>query len=78
MNRDEKFTLESILARPTNETTEESDNGNNGLYKKIVDFLMGEYFSQRNENRQLKSKEIELKRERLMLRRMAQVQERSL
>ena len=67
-NGDEKFTLESILASPTNETTEESDNGNSGLYKKIVDFLMGEYFSQRNENRQLKSKEIELKRERLMVR----------
>ena len=67
-NGDERFTLESILASPTNETTEESDNGNNGLYKKIVDFLMGEYFSQRNENLQLKSKEIELKTERLRLR----------
>ena len=66
---DERFTLESILASPTNETTEESDNGNNGLYRKIVDFLMGEYFSQRNENLHLKSKEIELKTERLRLRR---------
>ncbi|HVP80690.1 MAG TPA: hypothetical protein VMV04_22620 [Thermodesulfobacteriota bacterium] len=65
---DEKFTLESILASPTNETAEENDNGNNGLYKKIVDFLMGEYFSQRSENLQLKSKEIELKTERLRLR----------
>ena len=44
------------------------DNGNNGLYKKIVDFLMGEYFSQKNENLQLKRKEIELKTERLRLR----------
>ncbi len=67
-NGDGKYTLESILASPTNETTEESDNGNNSLYKKIVDFLMGEYFSQRNENLQLKSKEIELKTERLRLR----------
>ena len=67
-NGDERFTLESILASPTNENTEERDNGNNGLYKKIVDFLMGEYFSQRNENLQLKSKEIELKTERLRLR----------
>jgi hypothetical protein len=67
-NGDERFTFESILASPTNETTEESDNGNNGLYKKIVDFLMGEYFSQRNENLQLKSKEIKLKTERLRLR----------
>jgi hypothetical protein len=67
-NGDEKFTLESILASPTNETTEESGNGNNGLYRKIVDFLMGEYFSQRKENLQLKSKQIELKTERLRLR----------
>ena len=67
-NGDEKFTLESILESPPNETIEESDNGDYGLYKKIVGFLMGEYFSQRNENRQLKSKEIELKRERLRLR----------
>ena len=67
-NGDEKFTLESILESPKTENTEESDNGNNGLYKRIVDFLMGEYFSQRNENLQLKSKEIELKAERLRLR----------
>jgi hypothetical protein len=67
-NGDEKFTLESILASPTKETAEENGNGNNGLYRKIVDFLIGEYFSQRNENLQLKSKEIELKIERLRLR----------
>ena len=67
-NGDEKFTLESILTSPTKETVEESDNGDNGLYKKMVGFLMGEYLSQRNENHQLKSKEIELKRERLRLR----------
>lgn len=68
MNGDEKFTLESILESPTNETTEENGNGNSGLYKKMVDFLMGEYFSQKNENLQLKKKEIELKAERLRLR----------
>jgi len=67
-NGDGKFTLESILESPKREKSEESEDGNNGLYKKIVDFLMGEYFSQRNENLQLKSKEIELKRERLRLR----------
>ncbi len=44
------------------------DNGNNGLYKKIVDFLMGEYFRQKNENVEPKRKEIELKAERLRLR----------
>jgi hypothetical protein len=48
-NTDERFTLESILESPTNESTEDKDNGNNGLYRKIVDFLMGEYFSQKKE-----------------------------
>lgn len=67
-NGDGKFTLESILESPTNENTEERDNGNNGLYKKIVDFLMGEYFSQKNENLELRRKEMELKAERLRLR----------
>jgi hypothetical protein len=67
-NGDERFTLESILKSPTNEDTEENDNGNNSLYEKIVKFLMAEYFTQRNENLQLKSKEIELKTERLRLR----------
>ena len=67
-NGDERFTLESILESPTNENTEEKDNGNNGLFKKTVDFLMGEYFSQKNENLELKRKEIELKAERLRLR----------
>ena len=68
-NGDEKFTLESILASPENEDAEDSDNGDNGLYKKIVDFLIGEYFKQKNENLELKRKDIELKAERLRLRR---------
>lgn len=68
-NGDEKFTLESILASPGNEDSEERDNGDNGLYKKIVDFLIGEYFKQKNENLELKRKDIELKEERLKLRR---------
>jgi len=67
-NGDERFTLESILETPTKQNTEEGDNGNNGLYKKIVDFLMGEYFSQRKENLELKAKETELKAARLRLR----------
>ncbi len=67
-NGDEKFTLESILASPAKETIEDSDNGDNGIYKKMAGFLIGEYLTQRNENCQLKSKEIELKRERLRLR----------
>jgi hypothetical protein len=56
-NRDEKFTLESVLETPVNENTEDKENGDNGLYKKIIDFLMGEYFNQKNEN-------LELRRER--------------
>ena len=67
-NGDKKFTLESILASSANETIEDRDNRDNGLYRKMVGFLMGEYFSQRNENQQLKSKEIELKKKRLRLR----------
>ncbi|MGA2315268.1 MAG: hypothetical protein ABSG71_02680 [Thermodesulfobacteriota bacterium] len=54
---DETFTLESILESLGNEDTEDRENGDNGLYKKIVDFLMGEYFNQKNEN-------LELRRER--------------
>ena len=68
-NGDEKFTLESILASPENEDTEDRDNGDNGLYKKIVDFLIGEYFKQKRENLEPKRKDIELKEERLRLRR---------
>jgi hypothetical protein len=67
-NRDEKFTLESILVSPGNEDTEDKENGDNGLYKKIVDFLIGEYFKQKNENLELRRKDIELKAERLRLR----------
>ncbi len=68
-NGDEKFTLESILANPEDEDTEDSGNGDNGLYKKIVKFLIGEYFKQKNENLELKRRDIELKAERLRLRR---------
>jgi hypothetical protein len=65
---DEKFTLESILESPGDENTEEKENGDNGLYEKIVDFLIGEYFSQKNENLDLKRRDTELKAERLRLR----------
>ncbi len=67
-NMDEGFTLESTLEYPTDENTEDKDDGNNGLYRKIVDFLMGEYFSQKKENLELKRKEIEVKAQRLRLR----------
>ena len=67
-NMDERFTLESILENPANENTEDKGDGNNGFYRKIVDFLMGEYFSQKKENLELKRKETELKAQRLRLR----------
>jgi hypothetical protein len=67
-NRDEKFTLESILESPGDENTEDKENADNSLYKKIVDFLIGEYFNQKNENLELKRRDIELKAERLRLR----------
>ena len=67
-NMDERFTLESILDIPSNENNEDQDDGNNDLYRKIVDFLMGEYFSQKKENLELKRKETELKAQRLRLR----------
>jgi hypothetical protein len=66
-NGDEKFTLESVLESPKDEDSEDRDNGDNGLYEKIVDFLIGEYFKQKNENLELKRKETELKEERLRL-----------
>jgi len=68
-NGDEKFTLESILASPEGEDSEDSDKGDNGLHKKMVDFLIGEYHKQKNENLELKRRDMELKAERLRLRR---------
>ena len=67
-NKDEEFTLESILESPGYEDPEDKENGDNGFYKKIVDFLIGEYFNQKNENLELKRRDIELKAERLRLR----------
>ena len=67
-NGDNKFTLESILESPGYEDAEDKENGDNGLYKKIVDFLIGEYFHQKNENLELKRRDLELKAERLKLR----------
>jgi hypothetical protein len=66
---DDTFTLESILPSPTTcDESEESNHGDVGFYKKIVDFLISEYFIQKAENRELKKKETEVKAERLRLR----------
>jgi hypothetical protein len=68
-NKDGKFTLESILESPRKEDSEDKDNGDNSLYKKIVDFLIGEYFKQKSELLEVKRRDMELKVERLSLRR---------
>jgi hypothetical protein len=67
-NKNKEFTLESILESPGKEDIEDEDNGNEGIYKKIVDFLIGEYINKKNENLELKRKDIELKAERIRLR----------
>ncbi|MBM4350895.1 MAG: hypothetical protein FJ106_13525 [Deltaproteobacteria bacterium] len=69
-NGDEEFTFESILASPENENISDGDqdNGREGLYRKIVVFLIGEYFNKKNENIELRRRDIELKAERLRLR----------
>lgn len=67
-NGDERFTLESVLASPAHEQTEDRDNRSVDLYIKIVDFLIAEYMSQKEENAALKRKEMDFKSERLRLR----------
>jgi len=62
------FTLESVLASPGYEDAEENGNGSVRLYMKIVDFLVGEYVGQKEENLALKKKALDLKAERLRLR----------
>jgi len=66
------FTLESILESPSPtgeaDPMHGDDSGSTSLYEKIVDFLIGEYMKQKNENLELKKKEIYLKSERLRLR----------
>jgi hypothetical protein len=65
---DGAFTLESILASPTQENNDEKDDRNDDIYRKMVDFLIGEYLAQKNENLELKRQEIQLRTERLRIR----------
>jgi hypothetical protein len=64
----ERFTLESVLSGPTNHVDDEPDERDDGLYQKMVDFLIGEYSRQRAENRELRRRQAELKAQRLRLR----------
>jgi hypothetical protein len=65
---DEKFTLESIIASPSNEDIDEKNEGSSALYRKIVDFLIGEYSKQKVENIKLRRRDIQIKAKRLRLR----------
>jgi hypothetical protein len=65
---DEKFTLESVLASPSNEDIDEKHEGSNALYEKVVDFLIGEYSKQKAENIKLRRRDIQIKAKRLRLR----------
>jgi hypothetical protein len=65
---DGRFTLESILASPAHEMAEDHLDVSRRLCNKIVDFLICEYMSQKEENVALKRKEMDLKAERLRLR----------
>ncbi len=69
---DETFTLESILPTPLPDenagTAGRDNNDNTNFYKRMVDFLIGEYLKQKKENLELKKKQVELKVERTRVR----------
>lgn len=66
---DGTFTLESILEGPgMNVIADEREDVSHNLYDKIVDFLIGEYLRQRNENLRLRRTQAELRTRRLKLR----------
>lgn len=67
-NGNEGYTLESILASPTHDKTEEKDNGGNEVYLKIIDFLIAQYISQKEETAALKRQKLDLKMEKLRVR----------
>lgn len=67
----ETFTLESILSTPLpdeNADTVGGDDNDNAFYKRMVDFMIGEYLKQKKENLELKKKQVELKAERIRVR----------
>jgi len=67
----EGFTLESIVESPARgnaDATDKDSDDRGSLYRKMVDFLIGEYTRQKEENLELKRKETGLKAERLKLR----------
>lgn len=67
-NGNDGFTLESILASQGGECVEEDTSGIHRVYQKIIDFLIGEYISQKEQSAALKRRAIEIKADRLRLR----------
>ncbi len=71
-NGDESFTLESVLhdssANHHMDAIHNDDSDSTDLYERMINFLIGEYLKQRNENLELKKEKIELKKERVRLR----------
>jgi hypothetical protein len=65
------FTLESILPDPSTnpraDTADVDGSESGGFYKKMVDFLIGEYLNQKKEILELKNRHVELKVERVNL-----------
>lgn len=62
------FTLESILACPIPEQEGTIDIGGNTLYMKIVDFLISQYMSQKEEIIAFKKQKMEQKAQRIKIR----------
>lgn len=62
------FTFESILTSHADEYIEEDTDRINRIYVKIIDFLIGEYITQKEQSAALKRSAIELKADRLRLR----------
>jgi len=66
-NENAGFTRESILASHVDECAEEDTDGIHRIYVKIIDFLIGEYISQKEQLDALKRRALELKAYRLRL-----------
>lgn len=64
---DERFTLESILASPTNDSDDEKGDWRDTLYNKIVDFLIALCLREKAENAAFKRQEMGFKAQRLRL-----------
>ena len=67
-NGNDGFTLESILASRGDKCVEEDTEGIHRVYLRIIDFLIGDYISQKEQSAALKRIAVEIKADRLRLR----------